>query len=182
MSRPPFEPTNQDRMSVTTLSACGTRHALIARHLHIDEKTLRRHFRKELSKGREDANALVARSLFSAAVGGNITAQIFWLKTRAGWKETQVNEITGPGGAGFAAFNIGISFEDGGPGRERPDPALGTSDREGVFVTPAAADIEVIPPARPALDAPRARVEPKPKESAAARQWAALAADDETLK
>jgi hypothetical protein len=34
-----------------------------------------------------EANALVSNSLFAAAKGGNVTAQIFWLKTRARWRE-----------------------------------------------------------------------------------------------
>ena len=33
------------------------------------------------------ANAQVAGFLFAAAKGGNVTAQIFWLKARARWKE-----------------------------------------------------------------------------------------------
>jgi hypothetical protein len=34
------------------------------------------------------ANAQVAGFLFNAAKSGNVTAQIFWLKTRAKWRET----------------------------------------------------------------------------------------------
>jgi hypothetical protein len=179
-----FEPTAQDRLAVTTLSACGTRHALIARHLQIDEKTLKKHFRKELSRGREDANAMVARSLFSAAVGGNITAAIFWLKTRAGWKETQINEFVGANGERLIPEmpDLGISFARGGPGRPRVEGSTPGSDVDGVFVTPPAEEIDAIPHEPRALSAPREPVEPKPKESAAALQWAALAADDETPK
>ena len=35
-------------------------------------------------------NSLVAGYLYNAAKGGNVTAQIFWLKTRAKWRETPV--------------------------------------------------------------------------------------------
>jgi hypothetical protein len=75
--RPPFEPSDKDRLAVTALSACGTRHELIARHLGIDRKTLRKHFRKELTSGREDANSMVSHCLFNQAIAGNTTAQIF---------------------------------------------------------------------------------------------------------
>jgi hypothetical protein len=34
--------------------------------------------------------SLVAGYLYNAAKGGNVTAQIFWLKTRAKWRETPV--------------------------------------------------------------------------------------------
>lgn len=36
------------------------------------------------------SNAQVAGFLFNAAKNGNVTAQIFWLKTRARWREVPV--------------------------------------------------------------------------------------------
>ena len=54
----------------------------------IDPKTLRKHYRDELDLGETKANAQVAGFLFNAARNGNVTAQIFWLKTRARWRET----------------------------------------------------------------------------------------------
>ena len=56
----------------------------------IDPKTLRKHYREELDLGETKANAQVAGFLFNAAKNGNVTAQIFWLKTRAKWRETPV--------------------------------------------------------------------------------------------
>jgi hypothetical protein len=53
----------------------------------IDAKTLRKHYREELDLGQTKANAQVAGFLFNSARNGNVTAQIFWLKTRAQWKE-----------------------------------------------------------------------------------------------
>jgi hypothetical protein len=66
--------------------------------LEVDPKTLRKHYRKELDKGHIKATAKVAESLFRKATGEgsqSVTAAIFWLKTRAGWKETVVQEQTG---------------------------------------------------------------------------------------
>jgi hypothetical protein len=40
----------------------------------------------------------IAESLFRKAIGNDrqsVTAAIFWLKTRAGWKETSVHELNG---------------------------------------------------------------------------------------
>jgi len=51
---------------------------------------LRKHYREELDLGETKANAQVAGFLFNAAKNGNVTAQIFWLKTRAKWRETPV--------------------------------------------------------------------------------------------
>jgi hypothetical protein len=41
----------------------------------------------DLDCGVAEANAIVSGSLFAAAKGGNVVAQIFWLKTRAQWRE-----------------------------------------------------------------------------------------------
>lgn len=70
------------------MSAYGIPEPDIARVVGIDPKTLRKYYRDELDLGSTKANAQVAGFLFSAARNGNVTAQIFWLKTRARWKET----------------------------------------------------------------------------------------------
>ena len=66
--------------------------------LEIDPDVLRAHYAKELDGGHVKANARVAESLYRKALGEGregVTAAIFWLKTRAGWKETSAHEITG---------------------------------------------------------------------------------------
>ena len=98
VGRPAHQPTDQNRLQVKTLAAVGIRHEDIAAKLGISADTLTKYYRQELDDGRVDANALVAKSLFEQAKAGNTTAMIFWLKTRAGWKETQVNEHTGTDG------------------------------------------------------------------------------------
>jgi transposase len=96
--RPPHQPTEHSRVQVKTLAAVGIRHEDIASKLGISADTLTKYYRQELDDGRIDANAQVGKSLYEQAKNGNITAMIFWLKTRAGWKETQVQEHTGPDG------------------------------------------------------------------------------------
>ena len=69
----------------------------IARVLTIDPKTLRKHYRDELDTGHIKANSKVAENLYRKALGEgpqSVTAAIFWLKTRAQWKETTVSEVT----------------------------------------------------------------------------------------
>ena len=88
-------PTEETRKLVRTLSAVGIRHVDIGLKLDINDETLRKHYKEELEIGRIDANAQIANTLFQQAKKGNMTAAIFWLKTRAGWKETQVTELTG---------------------------------------------------------------------------------------
>ena len=56
-------------------------------------KTLRKRLRDELDRGVAEANATVCGYLFAAAKAGNIPAIIFWLKTRAHWRDgTAPNE------------------------------------------------------------------------------------------
>ena len=56
----------------------------IAKIVGCAPKTLRKRFREELDRGVAEANAMVAGYLFNSAKQGNVTAQIFWLKTRGG--------------------------------------------------------------------------------------------------
>jgi hypothetical protein len=72
------------------MAAYGIPEIDIAAVLAVDPKTLRKHYREELDLGETKANAQVAGFLFNAARNGNVTAQIFWLKTRARWRETPV--------------------------------------------------------------------------------------------
>jgi hypothetical protein len=98
MGRPPYEPTDADREVAKRLSALGTTYEDIAKKLKISSDTLVKYYSEELEDGRIDANASIAGTLFSQAKKGNTAAAIFWLKTRARWKETQVNEVTGQDG------------------------------------------------------------------------------------
>jgi hypothetical protein len=86
---------------VEAMAGCGIPEIKIARKVGergISPKTLRKHFRRELDTGATNANAAVARSLFNLAISGNVAAAIFWLKCRAGWRETNVVEHTNPQG------------------------------------------------------------------------------------
>lgn len=88
--RPSFQPSEKERAQCKTLAAMGVPHSDIAIVLHISEPTLRKYFRHELDAGSIEANAKVASALFRAATDDkrpSVVAQIFWLKTRAGWTE-----------------------------------------------------------------------------------------------
>jgi len=91
-------PTNEKRSLVKTLAAVGITFEDIATKLGISEKTLTKHYRKELDEGRIDANAEIGRGIYQVAKDGNVSAMMFWLRTRAGWKETNGLELSGQGG------------------------------------------------------------------------------------
>jgi hypothetical protein len=88
MSRRAHQPDPAQRRQVEAMAAYGIPEEDISRVVAIDPKTLRKHYRDELDLGQTKANAQVAGFLFNSARNGNVTAQIFWLKTRASWKET----------------------------------------------------------------------------------------------
>ena len=78
------------------MAGYGVPEADIACVLDLDPKTLRKHYRSELDKGHIKATTKVAENLYRKATGEGreaVTAAIFWLKTRAGWKETSVSEV-----------------------------------------------------------------------------------------
>src|SRR3954451_9977907 len=90
MGRRAHKPDAAQRRQVEAMAAYGIPEPDIARVVQIDPKTLRKHSRDELDMGETKANAQVAGFLFNSARNGNVTAQIFWLKTRARWRETPV--------------------------------------------------------------------------------------------
>ena len=69
-------------------AAIGTLHAQIAKLLGLSVNTLKKYYGEELELGLARANAVVSGTLFTEAKRGNITAAIFWMKTRGGWRET----------------------------------------------------------------------------------------------
>ncbi|WP_211879917.1 hypothetical protein [Plastoroseomonas hellenica] len=90
-----FRATDEQRRTVKAMAGFGVPQEDIAKHIEIDPKTLRLHFRRELDAGVLEANAKVAQSLFHMATQGkNVAAAIFWLKARAGWREKQEIELS----------------------------------------------------------------------------------------
>jgi hypothetical protein len=91
---------DQDRpwaAKVEALAGYGLTAADLACVLAMDEDVLKATYAHELESSHLKANARVAESLYRKALGDgreSVTAAIFWLKTRARWKETSVHEVT----------------------------------------------------------------------------------------
>ena len=98
VGRPSYEKSNDDTKLVEALSIAGVTQTLIAQILKISEPTLRKHYRDQLDTSKARANAIISQALFKRAKDGNVLAQIFWLKTQAGWREKNYHEITGKDG------------------------------------------------------------------------------------
>ena len=97
-SRPSsHEPTEDTRRTVIVCASIGTPHSVIAAALGIGSvNTLKKYYKMELRDGLEMSNARVAETLFRMALSGRVpAATFFWLKTRAGWRETTSIEHSG---------------------------------------------------------------------------------------
>jgi hypothetical protein len=137
--RPRHVPTQKDREIVSIAAAVGIPQAIIGRLIGINESTLREYYRDELDLGMARANISVGGNLYRIATGNSpqaAAAGMFWMKTRAGWKETVRQENTGADGgpiehAGVSAREIIESrlarirerMEEDGRIRGRPDSA-----------------------------------------------------------
>ena len=87
MARKTFVVDEAVREKVRHLAGIGVRQDDIAKIIGCAPKTLRKRCREDLDCGAAEANALVSGYLFANAKAGNVAAQIFWLKTRAHWRE-----------------------------------------------------------------------------------------------
>lgn len=89
------EPTAKSRAEVTSLVSFGITQDDICTYLGITKKTLEKHYRYEIDTACARANGQVANALYTKAVkGGDVTAMIFWLKTRARWRTNDIENLT----------------------------------------------------------------------------------------
>jgi hypothetical protein len=86
--------TEKDREAAQTMYAYGIPQEQIARILRCDHETLMNRLGKQMEDYKVKANARVASTLYQMAISGDSpVSTFFWLKTRAGWRETDRLEI-----------------------------------------------------------------------------------------
>src|SRR6266853_5398595 len=112
MARKAFAVNDAVRERVRHLAGIGLRQDDIAKIIGCSPKTLRKRFRDELERGVAEANATVCGYLFAAAKAGNIPAIIFWLKTRAHWREGAAPDGPVPGGEAEANSPVVLMLPD----------------------------------------------------------------------
>ena len=96
--RPSHKPTDETRHIVKSMVGYGAEQSTVAGRLGISIPTLIKHYREELDIGMGVANLAVAQSLFKKATHPekpDVTAAIFWLKCRAGWRESDKVALPG---------------------------------------------------------------------------------------
>jgi hypothetical protein len=99
---PPHVPSRALRNQVETMAGFGAPETVIARMIGVDAGTLRERYGEELESGCVKANTKVAENLYRKATGEGreaVGAAIFWLKARAGWRETTAHELAGRNGS-----------------------------------------------------------------------------------
>jgi len=88
-----------DLKQVESLAANGLTDEQIASALGISRTTLanrkreNEQFVQAIKRGKAKGIALVTNKLMESIKAGNMTGMIFFLKTQAGWKETNVQEV-----------------------------------------------------------------------------------------
>ena len=95
MGRRCFEPTEDERKKVYQLTAAGFTVEEVAKTIYrygkpVSDAVIRRYFKKELEVARIEAVGAGAPPPVQKTRGGGTASKIFYLKTRGGWKETQV--------------------------------------------------------------------------------------------
>jgi DNA-binding XRE family transcriptional regulator len=110
-----YVPNDTDRRFVTDLAILGVPQDEIAKSIGISKPTMAKYYRDELDRATMVANAKVMNNLYRMATGEGKEAAIaamFWLKTRAKWRETSHSQIemTGKDGEALPMPSLNISF------------------------------------------------------------------------
>lgn len=89
-------PTKDNRAKVAALASFGITQSNICKYIGVSPMTLTKYYHDELDTAAIDKTVAVANALFhNATERNNVTAQIFWLKTRARWREDNPDETQG---------------------------------------------------------------------------------------
>ena len=107
--RPTIVLTDEQKREVETLAAVLTTEQIadyfgISRRVFFDILDRDEEVSALYKKGKARAVGFVAQNLIQKARSGDLGAQIFYLKTRAGWKETQRIEGAGDTGEHVIAY------------------------------------------------------------------------------
>ena len=96
---PGFDPGPEQAQQVERLTSLGLSVDDIAATLRIEPKLVKKYYKYELETANHRTNAAVAKVALQLAMSGAAPDMTkFWLKTRAGWKETKEVQLTGQGG------------------------------------------------------------------------------------
>jgi hypothetical protein len=78
--------------------------------LRIEPKLLEKYYKYEIETSAQRINQAVAKVALQSALGGDTDMVKFWLKTRAGWKETKEVQMTGANGGPIQFQEVKANF------------------------------------------------------------------------
>jgi hypothetical protein len=107
---PGFDPGFEQAKQVEQMTALGLSVQDIAATLRIEPKLLEKYYKYEIETSAQRINQAVAKVALQSALGGDTDMVRFWLKTRAGWKETKVTEVTGANGGPIQFSEVKQNF------------------------------------------------------------------------
>ena len=94
------------------LAALGMTQADVGYILGFSEDTISRHYPEAWAKGKAVAKAKVAGKLFEKAMSGDGASIFFYLKTQAGWRETQHVDHTSSDGTMASPLKLTVEYVD----------------------------------------------------------------------
>jgi len=99
--RPPYQANEQTKAQIGLMAAAGlTRHAIYTM-LGIDKKTFTKYHEEDYQMGLDRMVSSVAARIYRKAISNDsdaLSAGMFLLKMRAGWKDAKHVELTGKDG------------------------------------------------------------------------------------
>lgn len=118
-----FEPTDADRQLVMLCAAIGMTQEQTARQVRFPDgiavETLVAHFAVELRDGADRMAAAIAGNLANIARDKthpkSVTAAIFWLKARRGWRDADGLKVEVPKGGDVEPFEFTIKIGEAAP-------------------------------------------------------------------
>lgn len=118
MAKGKWAPTPDQLTQIEAMAGFGLSTDKIAILLGVSERTLQRAaehdhtVRDTLERGRAKVELQVRKGAYDAAKAGNVTMQIFLLKTKYGFREVERLELTGADGGPIETKKIDMSDEE----------------------------------------------------------------------
>lgn len=104
----PWQPTDEQLAKIKLYAGLGSTQEQVVAMLGISLPTFKNNVgaKEAFELGKADTIAKVAGSLVKKALAGDTASAIFYLKTQAGWRETNRTEHTGKDGGPIEYANL----------------------------------------------------------------------------
>ena len=112
MAKRNLEHNEKIAQQVEKLAALGLTQEDIGTVLDFSQDTLMRRYEVAWKKGKAKAKAAVANKLYEKAMSGDGASIFFYLKTQAGWRETQHVDHTSSDGTMASPLKLTVEYVD----------------------------------------------------------------------